>query len=155
MISHSDILYNPEIFRRLVQYEADITLTFDTNWLSLWQEKFTDPLEDAETFRCENEIVREIGQRPRTLEEVNGQFMGPLKFTRFGWKQIEARLGQVTRNSLDMTTFIRKLIADGVDFHGGAIDGRWCEVDSENDLSLYRRRLLDAGWSHNWRPHLC
>jgi NDP-sugar pyrophosphorylase family protein len=57
-------------------------------------------------------------------------------------------------DSLDMTTLLQKLIGDNIAVQVVEIEGRWCEVDTEQDLDLYVARLAsDQGepWSHDWR----
>ena len=46
-----------------------------------------DPLADAETFQLNSDqTVKLIGTRPESLEEIEGQYMGVLRFTHLGWK---------------------------------------------------------------------
>ena len=50
-----------------------------------------------------------------------------------------------------MTSLLQLLIEDGAEINTTPIDGRWCEVDSETDLRLYKHKLEHASWSHDWR----
>ena len=55
-------------------------MTYDPNWLGLWIQRFGDPLLDAETFRLTPEhTLAEIGNKPKSVEEVQGQYMGLLQ----------------------------------------------------------------------------
>ena len=58
------------------------------NWLALWERRFGDPLLDAETFRLSSDgSLLEIGNKPRNVEEVEGQYMGLLRFSPEGWTE--------------------------------------------------------------------
>jgi hypothetical protein len=33
-----------------------------------------------------------------------------------------------------------------------AVEGKWCEIDSESDLALYERLIRQNNtWQHDWR----
>jgi NDP-sugar pyrophosphorylase family protein len=51
-----------------------------------------------------------------------------------------------------MTSLFQRLLRDGVEINVTSVNGRWCEVDCENDLRIYEKHLAEAnGWSHDWR----
>ena len=158
LISYSDIAFRPSAVERLAAAPGDIAITYDRQWAALWGGRFETPLADAETFRIEDGLVVEIGGRPNTMDEVEGQFMGLLKFTVGGWRTIAAHLeglADAATDRLDMTGLLRRLIADGHEVRGVPVDGGWVEVDSESDL-LYYESMVDAAddrspWTHDWR----
>ena len=146
IISYSDIYYHAEAISLLMNCEADIAITYNTNWYSLWSERFENPLDDAETFEIdEHHIVREIGKRAKDLSQIQGQYMGLLRFTPAGWKKIKAYLDQVgdqAVDKLDMTSLLSALIEQGIEIVGIPYDGVWLEIDSESDLKLYEERAI-------------
>jgi choline kinase len=133
-----------------------ISLTYDRLWRQLWSERFEDPLADAETFRRSADgRLLEIGRRTRTAGEIEGQYMGLLKFTREGWARTAAFLESVSpseRDRLDMTTLLARMVQGGETIQTVPLEGRWCEVDSDEDLRIYSGRLGDRmPWRHDWR----
>jgi len=141
IVSYADIVYPINIVSKLIKKEGDILITYDPGWLKLWRRRFKYPLSDAETFRIDtNGILLEIGNKAKNVAEIQGQYMGLLKFTPCGWKTVEKYLSGLTskeRDSLDMTSLLRGLLKSGVLIETVPIDGQWFEVDSENDLKLY------------------
>jgi choline kinase len=126
-----------------MQAEGDIVLTYDPNWRELWTLRFEDPLSDAETFRLADNQVIEIGNRADSLDEIEGQYMGLLKFTPAGWKQVREHLDsfdQEERDRMDMTRLLQGLIQSGTRIMATPIQDRWFEVDSEEDLRRYEER---------------
>jgi len=125
-----------------MESQEDVVITYDRKWLELWNLRFEDPLIDAETFRIDySGRVVEIGNHTQNLDEIQGQYMGLLKFTPNGWKHIEAYLSSLALkqcDQLDMTSLLRGLIQSGVDIHTVPVDGHWYEVDTENDLNTYQ-----------------
>jgi len=142
--SYSDIVYSPDAVRRLVKATGDIVIAYDPNWIDLWSMRFEDPLSDAETFRLDGNRVVEIGSRSSSLEEIEGQYMGLVKYTPNGWLQVRKYLKEFTQeelSKLDMTTLIQGLINVGIEVTGIPIADRWFEVDTESDLRTYQSKF--------------
>lgn len=144
LVSYGDIFYTAETARRLVETDADLAISYDPDWLALWSARFADPLSDAETFRLNPDgTVADIGRRPTGLHEVQGQYMGLLRFTPAGWRRFAAHLeavGPEAAAKLDMTSMLRALIADGASVRAVPAEGAWGEVDSASDLAFYETR---------------
>jgi len=75
------------------------------------------------------------------IEEIQGQYMGLFKFTPPAWDVVEtllSTLDEATRNRLDVTGLLRRLLADASLTIGtfGA-DGQWGEIDNPEDVALY------------------
>jgi L-glutamine-phosphate cytidylyltransferase len=157
IVSYSDIVYHPDHVRRLLLSEGDIAITYDSAWKALWTERFERPLSDAETFSQQNGRLIDIGAPAQSLADIGGQFMGLLRVTPRGWSQISecwAALSAAEQDRLDMTSMLSRLLRAGIPVRAVAVEGRWCEVDSDKDLALYRRRIAAARgepWSHDWR----
>jgi len=141
VISYSDIVYSTDAVLRLKMVSEDIGITYDENWFKLWSARFRDPLSDAETFKVDTKgLLTEIGNKPKTIEEVQGQFMGLLKIEPSGWKKIFQLINQHTETEkakMDVTTLLQKLIERGVNVSAVPIRDAWYEVDSESDLQYY------------------
>jgi choline kinase len=155
LVSYSDIVYHPDLPRRLLAATEGIAITYDRLWADLWRMRFDNPLDDAETFRVSAGKVVEIGAKPLTMAEVEGQYMGLISITPSGWQNIEslcATLPVAQLASLDMTALLSRLLDAGEIIGAVPVDGRWLEVDNVNDLESYEHRLsMKEPWSHNWR----
>jgi L-glutamine-phosphate cytidylyltransferase len=143
IISYSDIFYRASAVKSLMESQADIAVTFDPNWLGLWTSRFGNPLLDAETFRLGADgFLSEIGNKPKTVEEVQGQYMGLLRITPKGWEEIlEIRSGlpHDERDRMHMTGTLQRVIQSGrIKVLGLPYTGDWGEVDSDGDLSHYQ-----------------
>jgi len=142
IVSYSDIFYEPSAVRLLMASDAKLAVTYDPDWLELWTARFGDPLLDAETFKLNKDgTLADIGNKPKTIEEVQGQYMGLLKFTPTGWGKIEyirSIMEGNDRNAIHMTGIMQILIQQ-FDFAimANKYLGVWGEVDSELDLIYY------------------
>jgi len=145
IVSYSDIVYGTAAVAGLMEARADIAMAYDPNWFSLWSRRFSDPLSDAETFALDAAShVTDIGSKPTSIEEVNGQYMGLLRITPKGWATIEGILGALSDQDvdrLDMTSLLSRCLKNRVPILAVAAPEPWGEVDSESDLRLYEQLL--------------
>jgi len=158
IVSYSDIAYHPSLVERLIDVSGDISMVYDVAWKSLWTGRFTDPLEDAETFKQKNGQLLDIGAKAKNIDKIEGQFIGLLKFTPQGWLLIEKLLAGLQPgvcDSLDMTGLLKRLLVSGEAISVVPVDGQWVEVDSDSDLSFYMDKLKEVNngvsWRHDWR----
>ena len=149
IVSYSDIVYPGDTVAKLVAARGDLAITYDVNWLDLWSERFADPLSDAETFRVDGEgVLTEIGSRAKGLDEIKGQYMGLLKFSPRSWARVSKLLEGHTAqecDKLDMTSLLKRLLAEGMRIDTVPITRPWFEVDNETDLRLYEGKANQRG----------
>lgn len=142
IVSYSDIFYHADAISALQQASGDIVITYDQNYLDNWSQRFENPLDDLETFKfCDDQLI-EIGQKPQTFADVQGQYMGLLKFTPEGWAKIKNLLAELSIEQvkkLDMTSLLNRMLARGCEVSVVPYHRPWGEVDHESDLNLYQK----------------
>ena len=154
IISYSDIVYKSNHIKDLIENEGDIVITADKDWYSLWSSRFKDPLEDAETFQTDGDRLIKIGKKSKELKNIQGQFMGLIKFSPKGWELANNFYKSLEKNlqdNLDMTSLLSMLINNTFEIKVSFVNGGWCEVDSYEDVKLYENLLKNNNWAHDWR----
>jgi L-glutamine-phosphate cytidylyltransferase len=146
IVSYADIFYRSELVRGLVGAPGQLVITYDRAWRRLWSRRFPDPLDDAETFRIDPAgRLLEIGGKTKRIEDIQGQYMGLLKFTPPAWIAVETLLRALddrVRDRLDMTALLCRLLAENeVPVSTFPTDGQWGEIDSPEDVALYERMI--------------
>ena len=146
IVSYSDIFYDSSAIATLVRSADDLAITFDQKWLDQWQARFIDPLSDAETFKLNNSgYLTEIGKRTCDISEIQGQYMGLLRFTPTGWKAfLRAKSDFPTSQeaSLHITAVLNRIIELGsVRIRAFPYSGVWGEIDTPDDLLLFQDRM--------------
>jgi len=150
IVSYSDIFYSAQAIKSLINSESTLAVTYDKNWLDLWKQRFDDPLLDAETFRLNSDnTLAEIGNKPKTVEEVQGQYMGLLQFTPQSWDEIlriRTKLSSAECDRIHMTGALQKVIEAGrVPIEAVPYELTWGEIDSADDLMAYQNQIkVDA-----------
>jgi len=146
IFSYSDILYHPNIVRKLLECDADFAITYAVDWLDIWSSRFENPLSDAESFKIDdNSIIVEIGKKADDVNAIQGQFMGLFKISTAGAGWIKSALADDSklRDTLDTTALINMLINNGRAITGIPISGNWMEIDDQHDLELANKMLAD------------
>ncbi|MTI63754.1 phosphocholine cytidylyltransferase family protein [Methylophaga sp.] len=155
LVSYGDIVYHPDWVRKLKDSPADIAISYDTDWLDLWSQRFDEPLSDAESFQSEAGFLTDIGRKVSDLSDIAGQYMGLLLFRPHGWLQVKKLLqgyNHAEIDKLDMTSLLSRLLARGISIATVPVAGRWLEVDDPDDLIFYEKQLaVNTYWKHDWR----
>ena len=144
LLCYGDIVYSRDILRAVLQSKADIAIAIDLDWESYWRARNEDPLNDAESLKlATNGRIIEIGQKPKSLAEIEGQYMGLMKFTAKGLQLLkntfhDAKLtGNLRGKSLEkayMTDLLQAMIDLDIKLDAVTVNGGWVEVDTVDDL---------------------
>lgn len=145
VISYADIVYFAPSVRQLYQADSEFAIVVDKQWQSLWEKRFENPLDDAETLKIQCGKVIELGKKPSGYEEIQGQYIGLFKFGYEFLAQVMKFYDNLDRSrfydgkdfdNMYMTSFLQGLINQ----YGGAqaveINGGWCEIDFKTDLEI-------------------
>lgn len=143
IISYSDIIYNKKVIEKLIKTRGDIVLLSNNNWRKLWNLRFSNPLSDLETFKIKNNQLTNIGEKPDSIKDIQGQYMGLMKITPNGWKKIQNHINVHYKskiNKLDITNFLSTFIKDKKNkISVKKISSAWYEIDNQKDLMVAKK----------------
>ena len=110
--------------------------------------RFDDPKDDAETFKVDNQqFLTEIGGAVTELDEVDGQYMGLIKFTPNGWKTFSNFWKEIEESdfsNVQVTQVLRQLVAKKSGYVKAIpYEGEWGELDLESDLE-HKKTIEEA-----------
>lgn len=154
IVSYGDIIYEPRVVKTLLSASGDIVTVVDRHWLPLWRLRFEDPLEEAESLTMDKgHRLMDIGRKSATLKEIEGQYIGLLRFSRGGIKaflnffdKADPDSSWLMGRSLEkchMTDILRGMIQAGHQVVGATIESGWLEFDTVADYALYNRLLAE------------
>ena len=86
----------------------------------------------------------EISLKPKSMDEVQGQFMGLIRFTPDSWGRVEDTLREPlpkTVEKLDMTTLLQGMIQKGFPVQAIPTDKLWLESDTQDDIQVYEKNF--------------
>lgn len=154
LLCYGDIVYSREILQALLKSKADIAVAIDLDWESYWRARNEDPLVDAETLKLSADgRILEIGQKPKSLTEIEGQYMGLMKFSAKGTQLLKETFhgaksaGVLCGKPLEkayMTDLLQAMIDLNIRLDAVPVHGGWVEVDTVIDLlsPVTRSRLF-------------
>jgi choline kinase len=144
IVSYGDIVYSKEILQSLLKSDADISVIIDKDWESYWRTRIDNPLDDAETLKLRNDgTISEIGQKPNSLNEIEGQYIGLMKFSSKGVQLLKDTFNAALNSNSGLsgksveaaylTDLLQTLIDNGEKITAVPIYGGWVEVDTIED----------------------
>ena len=154
IIAYSDILFESNVVKRLLDSDHDISAVVDIDWQGYYIDRKEHPLSEAENviFNSNNEVVK-IGKIATEKEEVHGEFIGMIKLTNRGaeiFKQNFHRVKKLYWNKpfqrskifqkAYLTDMIQELVDIGTKVHCVIIERGWKEIDTVED---YQKALKE------------
>ena len=156
VVSYADIVYEPKVLDALLASPHPISVVVDRGWRAYWELRFDAPLSDAESLRlAADETIAEIGNRPSSLDEIEAQYIGLMRFRGPGidaLRRTREAFGAPRRPWMDerpidnayMTDFLMEMILRGDAVHAVPIDGGWLEIDTEHDYAVAKTMVADG-----------
>lgn len=153
LLSYGDIIYNREIVEKVRIASGAVNVIIDTDWERYWRERCGDPLDDAETLKLDDSgRIVEIGKKPRSIDDIMGQYIGLLSFREEGIDamreiyyrektlfECEGRRGVTPERDFPdiyMTDMLQALIDEGVEVRSVPTAGGWLEIDTLADYDI-------------------
>jgi choline kinase len=161
IISYGDIIYEESILKKLMDAHSPISVVVDDDWYDYWSIRGEDPLSDAETLKLDQNCnIVEIGQKPKSVAEIESQYIGLMRFRNEGLTDMinlveEAKRRSSTGESLwrternyrnmYMTDLLQGLADTKKKLQAVRINRGWFEIDNLNDLRIAKQGLGIAG----------
>lgn len=158
IISYGDIIFEKKVLKKIIDCPDDISLAIDIDWEKYWRIRFENPLDDAESLIFDkNQFISEIGQKTKSMNDIQGQYIGLMKFQNQGLvdlKNFYDRSKMQSFNGINplnpnlpfeksyMTDLLQGLIHSGKEIKAILIKNGWLELDSLNDYQIYQKMLI-------------
>lgn len=155
IVSYGDIVYSQNVLQKLMQSDKDMVIASDEEWLPYWKQRCEDPLSDAETFKKgTGRIVETLGQVPSLTEDIEGQFIGLMKFSEAGCLKLKQAYDQhmhhqSSENAWGSSRKLRNAYMTDILNHFACherlyyvpIRREWFEVDNITDLEIANNKI--------------
>lgn len=151
--TYSDIVFTPEIVKKVKDSPHDITLAVDTDWYERYKPRTQHPMDDGEKMLADGSRVIRVS-RDIPNEKADGEFIGIAKFTPKGAKQLiehyyKAKKKFDGKPFKSATIFkkaylihlLQEMIEQGVEMHHVTTHGGYFEIDTVQDLGLASEAL--------------
>ena len=155
IISYGDIIFEKNVLKQLIQSDNDFSVIIDKNWQDYWSIRSKNPLVDLESLKLDSkDNIISIGQKVKKLEEIQGQYIGLMKFSGKGVNILKdfyhecKKISEKKPNPLNdsspfeksfMTDLLQGLINSNYQLHSVPIHGGWLELDTIEDFETYQK----------------
>lgn len=148
IVSYGDIVYEKRVLDAVIAASGDVSVIIDRQWRPYWEARFEDPLDDAESLRLDAAgNITEIGGVADHIDDIEGQYIGLMRFTGAGvdlLREVGTTLDRFSRDWMTrrpvakayMTDLLMEMILRGHEVHSVPIDGGWLEIDTPEDYAL-------------------
>jgi L-glutamine-phosphate cytidylyltransferase len=152
LFSYSDIVFATAHVRRAAASPAPVALVIDRRWRDAYAGRIHHPISEAELAKVEETPdgprVRRVGKRVVAADDAAGEFIGLARFSSEGAAALGAVWAAALARGLEqpfgeaaslrqayLSDALNQMAAEGVPLVPVFIDGRWREIDTEEDLA--------------------
>jgi len=155
--SYSDILFDESILHQLITFNGDIGIPIDFDWETMYSGRIQHPKIEADNVLVSSNKILKIhkGMSINSNSDRIGEFLGLIRFSSVGskifidhYKNLElTHEGKFHKSpSLEkayLTDMLQELINREIIINPISISGKWCEVDTLEDLAIARKLFID------------
>ena len=153
LTSYSDIIFDEKILKSMIEFTGDIGLAVDLDWEKNYVNRDQHPKSEAENVLINGNEILEI--RKNILEckknEKIGECLGLMKLSRKGSKMFLDKYSELEvshqgkfHNSPSLekalvSDMLQELIDSEINVEPIYVSGKWCEIDTPQDLEIARK----------------
>jgi len=147
LVLYSDIIFELKIIQQILDSKNDISIAVDMNWKKMYEGRTDHPRSEAENIQFDN--LKKIIKIQKNIQDQNndiGEFLGIMKLSQKGSELFVKKYNELSKNhsgifhqaaSLSkayITDMIQELIDSKINVEPVFISGKWCEIDTMQDL---------------------
>ncbi len=155
LISYSDILFDKAIIETTLQDSSDIGIAIDFNWIKSYEGRTEHPIEQADNVIVHEDKVLLIKKNVQFCENNQrlGEFVGLMRMSKKGCNIFLSKFNQLEKTHKGsfqdapsfkkayLTDMVQELIDQGIKITSITIKGKWCEIDTQQDLEKARKEF--------------
>lgn len=159
IVSYSDILFEEQMLKAMMESEGDYMVAVDDDWQAYWEKRYGDVGFDTESLSIdEQNNITELGLENPRIEDIDARYIGLLKFSKEGLQHIVAILeeaylqyedrpwkqsGKTIRKAY-MTDLLQAVIESGWPVKAERFHNGWIEFDTNEDYENACRWVEDG-----------
>ena len=148
MTSYSDILFDEDILKQMLDFNGDIGIPVDLNWEQNYANRTQHPKSQADNVLIKDKRILEIKKNISSCnsDETIGEFLGPVVFSQNGSKIFVEKYEELEKihqgnfhiapslKKAYLTDMIQELIDNNIKIEPIIVNGKWCEIDTYEDF---------------------
>ena len=152
LVLYSDIIFESKILRQILDSKGDISIAIDMTWEKMYEGRTKHPKSEAENVQLNkaNKIIK-IEKNIKNENDNVGEFLGIMKFSPYGSGVFVKQYEELIKTHVGtfqqapsilkayLTDMIQELVDSQIDVEAVIISGKWCEIDTNQDLEKAQR----------------
>ena len=151
IITYSDQIFDETIMDQVNNFKGDIGIAVDLDWEKKYENRNQHPKSEAENVLFDKEgNILELRKNIQKSNSVIGEFAGVVKLSKKGSKIFLDKYSELKishkgkfHNALSLekgiiSDMLQELIDSGINVEPILISGKWCEIDTPQDLAFAR-----------------
>ena len=148
LVTYSDIVFEQKIIQQMLEITDGIRLAVDLDWKKHYQNRTMHTLSEAENVLVENGRILQIRKNiPKSSQNQQiGEFLGIMTLSSDHVKILLERYSYLKNNHIGtfhnssslsnayITDMLQEIINYGINVNPVFTQGRWCEIDTPEDL---------------------
>lgn len=148
IVSYSDVLFEENMLKGMINSAADYAAAVDDNWKEYWEKRYGRVDFDTESLSIDGEDnIIELGLENPEIENIDARYVGLLKFSEKGLKHIQQIMKEAYLNYENkpwkqsgrpvrkayMTDLLQAIIESGESVRAERFHNGWIEFDTNED----------------------
>jgi len=156
ILSYTDIVYEKKIVQQVLNFKGDFGIAVDSKWKEAYIGRTDHPFSEAVNVAVKNDNVVEIRKNmsKSSPDQSAGEFIGLSLFSKQGVKSLVEKYDELSKThkgkfhfapSLKKACFsdmLQELIDSGNKIEPIFVEGKWCEIDTAQDLERAKKLFL-------------
>ena len=156
IILYADIIFEDMILAKILESKSDISIAVDMDWERTYVSRTDNSFAEADKVRFEKGSVSRIF---KTMTEEDkkfeiGEFIGLMKLSKNGSKQLVDCYEKIQNihkgkfhdalslEKAKLVDLLQELIENKIKIDAIPITGKWCEIDTEEDLEIAKKKFV-------------
>ena len=153
LTSYSDIIFEEKILKSMTEFTGDIGIAVDLDWEKNYVNRDQHPKSEAENVLINGNEILELRKNISECKENEkiGECLGLMKFSRKASKVFLDKYSELETShkgkfhnapSLEkalISDMLQELIVSGIRISPIYVSGKWCEIDTPQDLQIARK----------------
>ena len=153
LTSYSDIIFEEKILKSMTEFSGDIGIAVDLDWEKNYINRDQHPTSQADNVLINGSEILQIRKNLSKCKknEKIGEFLGLMRLSKKGSKIFLDKYSELEMShqgkfhnapSLEkayLTDMLQELIDSGIRISPIYVSGKWCEIDTPQDLKKARK----------------
>ena len=157
LIIFGDIIFDSQILQQILASNDDIAIAIDLDWEKSYNERPDNPKSLADKVLINQKKILQISAKETSFDiesQTIGEFLGVIKLSANGSRIIIKKYEELEKSYVgkfhDADSFkkaklvdiLQELIDSKIEIYPITISGKWCEIDTPEDLERARKIFL-------------